>query len=507
MIARTGDRYGAPMGRHLDGVLHLLLAGGVVLGGLAAAAAVMLMGPWALLPPLYFAAAISAFAWPRQTAIGLLVIAVALEPQSVDASRYLAAAVYELPPGFDRLLPLTVAPIELMVVLLAVSLWLPGRGARVARQRAALPAVVFLVPVVVLLGALYGIHRGAPSNLAYIEARGILFGGVAFLVALRCAPASWEVLGRWVMVAAGLLAMLTIYRYVEHVRTGDLAVAVEFAFAHESPIFLCTGLVVAGLLAMRDGRSAGERLGLFAYGILILAALFATQRRAATAVLLIAILWAGFALFPKRPVLISVLAVPLLIGGSVYTAAYWDKEYGATAQPARAIRSQIDPSPRDESSDVYRDIERFNVIETIRSSPVFGVGFGREFYGIQPLPDLTAFWPMQFYTPHQNVLWLWLKVGFVGITVFLSVAALAVSRCMGIMRATPVSSPAFMAAATLSAVVLMYLVYGTIDLAFTGSRPMAPLAAAIALCFTLAAGTGQQEGAAQAGQGEGTRSP
>jgi O-antigen ligase len=468
-------------------LLHLALAVGLLIGAVAAAAAVALMGYWALAVPAYVGAAAAIVLWPRQSALGLLVVVMALEPQTVDVTKYIAALVYDVPPGFHDFLPFTIAPFEMALVLLLGSLYLRQREHSASVN---LPIVVYLVPIVCAFAVLYGIRYGAPYNLAYHEARGFIYGSIAFMIAIRIAPTRWDVLSRWVMVGAGTLAIITLYRYFFHIRTGDFQVAIEFAFAHESPIFLCTGLVIAGLLAMRNGKSSSQRMALFAYCLMVLVALAVTQRRAATAVLLVAALWTGFMLFPRRPVLVVVIAIPLLFAGSLYLAAYWDKEYGAAAQPARAIRSQIDPSPRDESSDVYRETERYNVMETIRATPVFGLGFGRQFFLYQPLPDLTGFWPLQFYTPHQNVLWLWLKLGFGGITVVLTVAAIAVSRCIRVTRLLHWSQPQFLAGVVLSSVILMYLIFGTIDLAFTGTRPMAPLTAAIAGAFILGAANG-----------------
>src|SRR5699024_10338733 len=96
---------------------------------------------------------------------------------------------------------------------------------------------------------------------------------------------------------------------------------------------------------------------------------------------------------PLRAGIAGLVAMVLL---SAYLGAFWNQQYGALAQPARAIRSQIDPSARDQSSDEYRIIERASIVQTIRSNPLLGVGFGKEFFLVAPLPDMTSYWPLQY---------------------------------------------------------------------------------------------------------------
>jgi O-antigen ligase len=189
-------------------------------------------------------------------------------------------------------------------------------------------------------------------------------------------------------------------------------------------------------------------------------------------------------LFPLRPKL--VIAATLVVGivGSGYLAAYWNREYGATAQPARAIRSQIHPSERDDSSDTYRVYERLNAIETIRTDRVLGVGFGRPFIQYIPLPDLSKWWSLQSYTPHQNILWLWLKMGVLGISVWLGVILVALQRCMACMRTHRMDRQWSLAAIAFTGL-LMFLIYSTVDLAFIGPRAFAPAPILAAVAFSL----------------------
>jgi O-antigen ligase len=228
-----------------------------------------------------------------------------------------------------------------------------------------------------------------------------------------------------------------------------------------------------------------NRWFLLALILVSFAAVLATGRRSGTLVMLIGLAALLLFAFPRRPILVSYAAIAVTVLGAVYTAAYWNQEYGALAQPARAIRSQIDPSERDESSDVYREIERYDLEQTIRDNRLFGVGFGRPFVQYKLLPNLTSFWPLQLYTPHQNVLWLWLKVGFLGISVVLAAFAIALRRCLTVIREQATMDDRWQTAAIVASGLLMYLTFATVDVIFPATRGMVVLGVLFALAFGL----------------------
>ena len=62
-----------------------------------------------------------------------------------------------------------------------------------------------------------------------------------------------------------------------------------------------------------------------------------------------------------------------------------------------------------------------------RPNPLLGVGFGREFLFVAPLPDLS-WWPFWHYEPHHNILWVWLKTGALGFIAFWILIGTAIAR-------------------------------------------------------------------------------
>lgn len=439
------------------------------------------IGPAALvIPPLVLLVVLAAV-YPRVFAYVLLAAMIVFEQGTFDYTRMISKALWELPGGLKSVVPITTSPMELALLSAAVSMFVRSRQ---KANTANVPRVAWALPVVIFLGIGYGVSKGGDSALAYNEARGLLFGMVVFALALRMETEPMRNLVRVVSLASIFLAINTILRWAFYTRGGESPVPLEFAFAHENAVFFGIAIVIAGLGMVR-AQSNGARLLWLLQVVLLLAATLVTGRRAGTLVLLVGGATVAWLIFPKRPVAVMVVSLPLMLVGSVYLAAFWNKEYGALAQPARAIRSQISPSARDQSSDEYREIERFNVEETLRLNKVFGVGFGKPFAQFQPLTDLTDFWPLQAYTPHQNILWLWLKTGLIGISVFLGLWIVSLKRCIEAIRAVPRSEAIPVAPIILASVLLMYIAYAQIDQALTSTRSVAPLAIAIALSFRL----------------------
>lgn len=465
--------------RRVEFVPEMLLQALLLILSVAAVAAVVTMGIAALAIPVLVGSVVLAVVAPYRLGLLLLGAAVVLDPGAVDFSGEIAPLLYQLPPGVE--LPITVSPAEIAIVVAFLSALLH----RPKDRALDLPWVAALLPLAIVGGFLQGWRLGGEMNIAYNEARGLLYGAAAFgLVVL--APRSMIHQLRVVLVAStAALGAILVYRYLAYVRTDRLEIPIEFAFAHENSIMLGAGMAYGLTWLARPGLSLRDRLLLLAYVALMMVALAATQRRAATLVALVGMGTVGMLLLTRRPALVIAAAVPLSIVAAFFLAATWDREYGATAQPARAIRSQIDPSPRDESSDLYRDLERSNVIETVRVNRVLGVGFGRPFAQYQSLPNLESFWPLQTYTPHQNILWLWLKMGLVGLSAFLALVALALSRALAVVRSSRTLEPRVALGIVVAATLLMYLAFATVDLALVGARGSVPLAVALGVAFAL----------------------
>lgn len=467
---RPGLQIPEAITRTASGMLLMVIA-------LAVAPLVLLLGWWSLLLPVYAACAVFAIVSPGRFIFPLLATCTVIEPNAIDFTKHLSTAFHYMPPGVE--LPLTISPFEVLLLVTSASLVVRTRSNEQSRPK--LPVLLWAIPVLMLLGLGWGLSTGAPTNIAYHEMRGLIFGTVAFLAIWRLDGLREQLVMRWAIGSAFLLGVVLLARYLFYLRSGELGITSEVAYAHEDAVLLAFGVLLGIVLFLR-AESLPVRLFAVIHSLVVLSALVASGRRAATLALCVGCVCFAWLMFKHRPVLVIAVTVPALMCSAVYLGAYWNKEHGAIAQPARAIRSQIDPSERDQSSDQYRGTEAYNVEQTIRFNRPLGIGFGKPFGQFQPLPDLRSFWPFQHYTPHQNILWLWLKMGFVGISAFLALWVIAFRRC--IIQTSRLRDGAIPYAPILVACgLLMFLAYAKVDLALIATRSTVGIGILLALAL------------------------
>jgi hypothetical protein len=417
-----------------------------------------------------------AMAAPRATALVLLWALIAFEPTTFDVSRYIADGLYVYPPEFSALLPLTIVPWEVILVALAVRL-----AVKPLEPRPDMPKVPWLfwaVPVAVLVSYLWGWFNGGMANLGYIEARGVIYGGIAFFVGRRVFPVSAR--AGWILVLSStlVLAVITFSRYFFIARTRVLG---DLAFSHESPTFLAVG-AVAGGVALLSAKNPLAKVLLVLYEIVLLSAMMSSGRRAGTlAFLYAALMFVVFVVRHRRVMIPVALAGAVVFAG--YLSAFWNSESGVIGQPARAVRSQYKPSQRDYNSDLYRLIETYNVTQTIRMNPLMGVGLGRPFIEFAGLPYIGG-WSLQRYTPHDNLLWVWLKFGLPGSSVILGVWALSLSRAFEAGRQRRPGEIPTLAIVCGSAFVVA-IAYSQVDQFFVNARAITPYTVMAALIVSV----------------------
>jgi hypothetical protein len=174
---------------------------------------------------------------------------------------------------------------------------------------------------------------------------------------------------------------------------------------------------------------------------------------------------------------VPVLAI-LTIG---YVGAFWSST-GAVAFPAQAIKGAIAPGSlgaEERSSDLYRVAENYNVNYTIRTSPIVGLGFGKEFYRPVALPSITDFL-LARYLPHNSFLWVWIKLGFFGFATMVYV--LMKSIVLGVARSRLLPAGRELMATVLGVgFVIMFAVYTWLDISWD-ARLTPVLGLSIAMC-------------------------
>ena len=148
-----------------------------------------------------------------------------------------------------------------------------------------------------------------------------------------------------------------------------------------------------------------------------------------------------------------------------------------TLVPARAIKSHFEPNARDESSNLYREAESANMMDTIKESPLttlIGYGYGKPFLKNHPMADISKTYALWDVIPHNQILWVWMRTGTVGFIAFWMIVAFAIVRiCRLMILAENDDSPwsQFLALWALS-IVVMAILFGLLDLQLSCYRNM-----------------------------------
>lgn len=373
-------------------------------------------------------------------------------------------------------LPIFLSPLELLLlVALAVAAvstlarpgWTaPSRGEIAARLRGGRSVLLFTIAIVA--GLIRGALGGGDLYVGLWEARYLLYIPIAYLIvrAVVRTPRHVGALLRIGLAATALLAVEGAYRRTALIDTGLLGVVPEFAYEHEDVLFLAAFALFLMAAYIFGAFRRARVIGLLVAPVLLYT-LLATERRAGIIVLLIGMLViAVVTLFVRRKAFI-LAALPMLALAALYLALFWNAS-GIAGQPSRAVKSLYEPDQRDANSNLYRLLETFNINATIHSDPIVGIGFGRPFIMAVGLPDLS-WWPFWRFETHNNVLWIWMKMGFLGYVVFWSMLGGAIGRAAH--AAKRLNDPTLRCAALFCLVtVIGTVVFAWVDLGLVSGR-------------------------------------
>jgi O-antigen ligase len=166
---------------------------------------------------------------------------------------------------------------------------------------------------------------------------------------------------------------------------------------------------------------------------------------------------AYFAL-PRRRRTLGHGVLALVVVSAMYFPVFWNRD-GTLAQPARAVSSQVKPTARDASSDVYRLQENANLKLNIKEGGFIGRGFGLPIDYSLPIVDISSIDPLIKYIPHNDVLDVLMRMGlFGGVAMWMLVGSAIIAGCrlarsidrevgaIGLMLASTMVAYALMAA-------------------------------------------------------------
>jgi hypothetical protein len=154
----------------------------------------------------------------------------------------------------------------------------------------------------------------------------------------------------------------------------------------------------------------------------------------------------------------ALLSLPII---SIYVAAGWQSN-AAIFGPVRMLTSVLS---KDDRSSETRDIENFNLLQTLKVKPILGWGFGHEYLEFSKADDISKYFALYRYIGHNSVLWLWTVGGLLGFALFWSLIAFTIylsARAFGWATGTVERAGALVALSV--AVAFMVQAYGDMGL-------------------------------------------
>jgi hypothetical protein len=330
--------------------------------------------------------------------------------------------------------------------------------------RSHLSAAILAMLACVVAAVAIGRAHGGDLRTSLMECRPYIYLAVSYLLTAALAAdrraiqaALWGFTG-----SVGFKAVQGIYVWVRH---RHMYPKPEAYIGHEASYFFVIFVILVLTLWMfhQRGRLRATATCLLP---LVMWADVVNDRRVAWAMLAGALVCFAVIVYqalPRRRPLLGKSVVALLLIGAVYFPVMWNSN-SSLAQPARAIKSQITPTARDASSDLYRVQENANLQLNIRQGGLLGKGFGVKVDYALPIADISSIDPLIAYIPHNDVLDVMMRLGLAGSVVIWFVIGAGIIAGIRLARAR-VGTAAIVGAVTAPALVA-YAVMGAEDQGF-----------------------------------------
>jgi len=187
---------------------------------------------------------------------------------------------------------------------------------------------------------------------------------------------------------------------------------------HEDPVFT-VDLIMLLIAFSMFGSKAKQRTAILLLLFPMLLGFYAGNRRSAYAAFIASMVAFVFVLNKQEIKSLLKVLVPTMAFIVVYSAVFWNST-SKLGSPVQMIKSGIFQDKKDDgehySSNLYREIEKYDLAVTSRGSPIFGIGFGKKY--LQPMPLVPIPFPLRDWIPHDEILWLIVKMGGLGFFIF-----------------------------------------------------------------------------------------
>jgi len=207
----------------------------------------------------------------------------------------------------------------------------------------------------------------------------------------------------------GLETFFYRYGYLLHFSTGDL----ECIAGHEDSLFFSTIIILTICMGLLKYYGPEFWVSLICMPFTMMSFLL-NQRRIVYGTLGLSLFFVVALLPRKAKILALKIGAPFAVLMVIYCIAFWNSG-SSIAMPVQQIKSVFANGEEEDTSNLYREKEKYNLERTIEQNPM-GLGFGKKYLIAIPLDAID--FPLWNYIPHNCIYWMWTKTGFPGFIIF-----------------------------------------------------------------------------------------
>lgn len=380
--------------------------------------------------------------------------------------------------------PISATPLELILALTALVTFIrTSIKGKVFLDRGLTAKGMALLVAFLFFGYIWGVYvKHGDSKSAQTEIRALFYIPVLYFLTVHFMRERnlWKIFNWILPVGLSLLCALIVWRFFVLVDAPGQTFYKESlnGLNHDSAILI----VVLLMWCFSKLVFNGSRIEKIVATVMISPAIFCifiSGRRAAFAVLAGCIIMLLAMLCVRRRNAFIVTAIILAVIIPPYVIAF-SKASGPLGTAARAFSSSsATPGSRDYNSDLYRLVEKSNVQMTIKEAPFTGIGFGQTFTQYIFFVNLDGF-GFQYFTPHVQILWLWLKLGMFGWATIWFLICTSLFKLGQVVKYDKYGVQMSMCIVA-GSIIGGIMIYAYLDLSFVNTRLMTILGAAIGM--------------------------